>query len=48
MEFEDFEAKLGNADVGYIYKKAQRELDPELLPEFETKHTLAITGHINR
>ena len=48
LEFQDFESKLGNAEVGYIYKKAQRELDPVLLPEFETKHTLTITGHINR
>jgi len=48
LEFEDFETKRGNTDAGSIYKKALRELDPKLLPEFETKHTLTVTGHLKK
>lgn len=46
LEYEAFESNRGGADVGLIYKRALRELEQELIPQYEVQHTLTATGHL--
>jgi len=46
LEFETFQIKNGKLDSALIYKKALRKLNSNLIPTYETKHTLNQTGNL--